>query len=171
MNYFYEFKEYNIIVYNYNSLFHKALFLDYSDFLQKYNLKPKKFNRDIKNILTHLILSKLFSLLNSSNLSPILIFNSNFQFSDFYSIYPSDEFDSFIKTLLSKINSKFNIPVLELEPLIKFDLDTVYRFKSAIDNKTSLDFRKMKKFLADNNLKFLEKYVSDDLTFQLKLSK
>lgn len=170
MNSYYLFEDYNIIVYNYNSIFHKALFSDYSDFLEKFNFVPNKFNRDVKSILTHLILTQLINLIQKHECNTIIMFNKNLNFDDFYVLFEKELFDSFILNILFKISKKFNIPIVEMDEFNR-DVQTTYRLKLLIDNKKCTNLKKIKKFLSENNLKFLEKFVSTNRTIQLKLSK
>ena len=161
-------KDYNIKALNFNNIMYNVI-KEFLIYLEQYNIDCNYITKDIKNITLHFIIDNIIKEID--NFSCLLFFCDDFSEQVKDVPLEKEEFVNLVVFQLHKAGKKLNIPVIKVDKDFKMELEDIYNFRKILDGRKPPNVRKIKKFLKDNNLIFLEKKVASDRVLQKNLIK
>ena len=147
---------YNLNIINLNELITKKISIQINNFLYENNLiSLNEKSRDYNKICNHFIINNILDVIN-------LEYNNIF-------LYKNDEkYDLYITKIFNLL--KFNIFYIPEIPFF-IDNNTIYKLKSLVENKKSINLKKVNEFCEKNSLTYLKDKVKNNQKTKLILHK
>ena len=163
-------KEYNINIINLNYLLQENVETVIGNYLFDNNLKLKINSRDLSNIILHFLNEEIIKHLKE-DYNNILIFNPEYELKTLHNLYVEEDCKLLLQKLINKSSKIFNYSLFEISTTFEIDNNFIYSLKKFLQQKKSINYKKLKEFFNSSNLRFLGKKVQEDLSLKSLLHK
>ena len=163
-------KEYNINIINLNYLLQEKIETVIGNYLFDNNLKLKINSRDLSKIILHFLNEEIIKHLKE-DYNNILIFNPEYELKTLHNLYAEEDCKSILHKIIKKSTKIFNYSLFEISTNFVIDNNNIYSLKKFLQNKKSINYKKLKEFCKTSNLRFIGKKVEEDLSLKNLLHK
>jgi hypothetical protein len=162
--------EYNINIINLNYLLQEKIETVIGNYLFDNNLKLKINSRDLSKIILHFLNEEIIKHLKE-DYNNILIFNPEYELKTLHNLYAEKDCKSILHKIITKSTKIFNYSLFEISTNFVIDNNNIYSLKKFLQNKKSINYKKLKEFCKTSNLRFIGKKVEEDLSLKNLLHK
>jgi hypothetical protein len=162
--------EYNINIINLNYLLQEKIETVIGNYLFDNNLKLKINSRDLSKIILHFLNEEIIKHLKE-DYNNILIFNPEYELKTLHNLYAEEDCKSILQKIIKKSTKIFNYSLFEISTNFVIDNNNIYSLKKFLQNKKSINYKKLKEFCKTSNLRFIGKKVEEDLSLKNLLHK
>jgi hypothetical protein len=162
--------EYNINIINLNYLLQEKIETLIGNYLFDNNLKLKINSRDLSKIILHFLNEEIIKHLKE-DYNNILIFNPEYELKTLHNLYAEEDCKSILHKIIKKSTKIFNYSLFQISTNFVIDNNNIYSLKKFLQNKKSINYKKLKEFCKTSNLRFIGKKVEEDLSLKNLLHK
>jgi hypothetical protein len=162
--------EYNINIINLNYLLQEKIETVIGNYLFDNNLKLKINSRDLSKIILHFLNEEIIKHLKE-DYNNILIFNPEYELKTLHNLYAEEDCKSILHKIITKSTKIFNYSLFQISTNFVIDNNNIYSLKKFLQNKKSINYKKLKEFCKTSNLRFIGKKVEEDLSLKNLLHK
>jgi len=163
-------KEYNINIINLNYLLQENIETVIGNYLFDNNLKLKINSRDLNKLIFHFLNEEIIKQLKE-DYNNILIFNSEIKLKTLDKLYTEEDCILLLQKIIKKSSKIFNYSLFEISTTFEIDNNFIYSLKKFLQQKKSINYKKLKNFCETSNLRFLGEKVVKDLSLKNLLHK
>jgi hypothetical protein len=155
-------KEYNINIINLNYLLQENIETEIGNYLFDNNLKLKINSRDLNKLIFHFLNEEIIKQLKE-DYNNILIFNPEIKLKTLHNLYAEEDCILLLQKIIKKSTKIFNYSLFEISTNFVIDNNNIYSLKKFLQQKKSINYKKLKNFCESSNLRFLGEKVGKDL--------
>ena len=155
---------------NLNYLLQENIETIIGNYLFDNNLKLKINSRDLNKLIFHFLNEEIIKQLKE-NYNNILIFNSEIKLKTLDKLYAEEECKLLLQKIINKSSKIFNYSLFEISTTFEIDNNFIYSLKKFLQQKKSINYKKLKEFCNSSNLRFIGKKVEEDLSLKNLLHK
>jgi hypothetical protein len=163
-------KEYNINIINLNYILKENIETVIGNYLFDNNLKLKINSRDLSKIILHFLNEEIIKHLKE-NYNNILIFNPEYELNTLHNLYAEEDCKLLLQKIINKSSKIFNYSLFQISTTFEIDNNFIYSLKKFLQQKKSINYKKLKEFCNSSNLRFIGKKVEEDLSLKNLLHK
>jgi hypothetical protein len=163
-------KEYNINIINLNYLLQENIETEIGNYLFDNNLKLKINSRDLNKLIFHFLNEEIIKQLKE-DYNNILIFNPEIKLKTLHNLYAEEDCILLLQKIIKKSTKIFNYSLFEISTNFVIDNNSIYSLKKFLQQKKSINYKKLKSFCESSNLRFLGEKVGKDLGLKKILHK